>query len=106
VLRGVRGKTVQGLAVILGCAHRGIINTLYYAQQLSGTAEMHTILRGSHLLRAPQERFRQTIAVLRELGVQRLGLCHCTDLPAASMLALEFREKFFFNKGGTIVHLP
>ncbi len=29
-------NTEQGLVVILGCAHRGIINTLYHAQQLTG----------------------------------------------------------------------
>ncbi|GAH12545.1 unnamed protein product, partial [marine sediment metagenome] len=28
-------NTEQGLVVILGCAHRGIINTLYHAQQLT-----------------------------------------------------------------------
>jgi 7,8-dihydropterin-6-yl-methyl-4-(beta-D-ribofuranosyl)aminobenzene 5'-phosphate synthase len=99
-------KTKLGLAVILGCAHRGIINTLYHAQQLTGTAEIHTVLGGSHLLRSSEERLWQTIAALRELDVQRLGLCHCTDLPAASVLAQEFREKFFFNKAGTIVQLP
>jgi 7,8-dihydropterin-6-yl-methyl-4-(beta-D-ribofuranosyl)aminobenzene 5'-phosphate synthase len=99
-------KTKPGLAVILGCAHRGIINTLYHAQQLTGTAEIHTVIGGSHLLRSSEERLWQTIAALRELDVQRLGLCHCTDLPAASLLAQEFREKFFFNKAGTIVQLP
>jgi 7,8-dihydropterin-6-yl-methyl-4-(beta-D-ribofuranosyl)aminobenzene 5'-phosphate synthase len=99
-------KTKPGLAVILGCAHRGIINTLYHAQQLTGTAEIHTVIGGSHLLRSSEEQFWQTIAALRELDVQRLGLCHCTDLPAASLLAQEFREKFFFNKAGTIVQLP
>jgi len=99
-------KTKQGLAVILGCAHRGIINTLYHARQIAGTPVIHTVLGGSHLLRASEERLWQTIAALRELGVQRLGLCHCTDLPAASLLAQEFGDKFFFNKAGTIVQLP
>lgn len=98
-------KTKQGLVVILGCAHRGIINTLYHAQQIAGTAEIHTVLGGSHLLRASEERLWQTIAALRELDVQRLGLCHCTDLAAATVLAQEFGEKFFFNKAGTIVQV-
>ena len=99
-------KTKQGLVVILGCAHRGIINTLYHAQQIAGTAEIHMVLGGSHLLRASEERLWQTIAALRELDVQRLGLCHCTDLAAATVLAQEFGENFFFNKAGTIVQVP
>ncbi|GAG06430.1 unnamed protein product, partial [marine sediment metagenome] len=43
---------------------------------------------------------------LKEFDVQRLGLCHCTDLPAASVMAQEFGESFFFNRTGTIIDLP
>ncbi|MFH1350581.1 MAG: MBL fold metallo-hydrolase [Pseudomonadota bacterium] len=99
-------KTKQGLVVILGCAHRGIINTLCHAQRIAGTQVIHMVVGGSHLLRASEERLWQTIAALREIGVQRMGLCHCTDLPAASLLAQELGDKFFFNKAGTIVQLP
>jgi 7,8-dihydropterin-6-yl-methyl-4-(beta-D-ribofuranosyl)aminobenzene 5'-phosphate synthase len=99
-------KTKQGLAVILGCAHRGIINTLYHAQHIAPSAEIYAVIGGSHLIGASEEGLWQTIVALRELGVQRLGLCHCTDLPAATVLAQEFGEKFFFNKVGTIVQLP
>jgi 7,8-dihydropterin-6-yl-methyl-4-(beta-D-ribofuranosyl)aminobenzene 5'-phosphate synthase len=96
-------KTEQGLVIILGCAHRGMINTLYHARQLTGTEKIHAVVGGSHLINASEERLWQTIAALRELGVQRLGLCHCTDLPAASVLAQEFGESFFFNKAGTVI---
>ena len=95
-------KTEQGLAIILGCAHRGMINTLYHAQQLTGTDTIHTVIGGAHLINASEERLWQTIAALKDIGVQRLGLCHCTDLPAAGVLAQEFGEKFFFNKAGTV----
>ena len=99
-------KTGAGLVVVLGCAHHGIINTLYHAQQLTGVKSIHAILGGAHLISASKERIRLTIAALKELGVQRLGLCHCTDLPAASLLAQEFGDRFFFNKAGIITDLP
>jgi len=99
-------KTGAGLVVVLGCAHHGIINTLYHAQQLTGVKSIHAILGGAHLISASEERIRLTIAALKELGVQRLGLCHCTDLPAASLLAQEFGDRFFFNKAGIITDLP
>jgi len=41
-------STEQGLVVLLGCAHRGAINTLYHAQQLTGVEEIHAVLGGSH----------------------------------------------------------
>jgi len=99
-------RTGQGLVVILGCAHRGMINTLYHAQQIAGTATIHAVIGGSHLVGVSEDRLWQTVAALKDLGVQRLGLCHCTDLPAAGLLAQEFGECFFFNKAGTIVDLP
>lgn len=94
------------LVVILGCAHRGIINTLYHARQLTGKEMIYAVVGGSHLINASEERLWQTIGALRDLGIQRLGLCHCTDLPAASVLAQEFGESFFFNKAGTVIELP
>jgi len=99
-------NTGSGLVVVLGCAHRGIINTLYHARQLTGGATIYAVVGGSHLINTSEERLWQTIGALRELGVQRLGLCHCTDLPAASVLAQEFGENFFFNKAGTVVEVP
>jgi 7,8-dihydropterin-6-yl-methyl-4-(beta-D-ribofuranosyl)aminobenzene 5'-phosphate synthase len=94
-------NTEPGLVVILGCAHRGIINTLYHAQRLTGVKTIHTVLGGCHLMDASEERVRLTIAVLKELGVQRLGVSHCTGLPASVTMAQQFGDKFFFNNTGT-----
>ena len=99
-------KTETGLVVILGCAHRGMINTLYHARKLTGVDKIHTVVGGSHLVGVSEERLRQTIDDLRSLGIQKMGLCHCTDLPAASLLAQEFGDHFFFNKAGTVIDIP
>jgi 7,8-dihydropterin-6-yl-methyl-4-(beta-D-ribofuranosyl)aminobenzene 5'-phosphate synthase len=99
-------KTGQGLVIILGCAHRGMINTIYHAQHITGISEIYAVIGGSHLAGVPEERLWQSIAALRELNVQMLGLCHCTDLPVASVLAQEFGSIFFFNKAGTIIDIP
>jgi 7,8-dihydropterin-6-yl-methyl-4-(beta-D-ribofuranosyl)aminobenzene 5'-phosphate synthase len=98
-------NTGSGLVGILGCAHRGIINTLYHARHLTGKEMIYMVVGGSHLINTSEGRLWQTITALRELDVKRLGLCHCTDLPAASVLAQEFVESFFFNKAGTVVDI-
>ncbi len=98
-------NTEPGLVVILGCAHRGITNTLYHAQQLTGVKAIDTVLGGCHLMDASEERIWLTIAALKELGVQRLGVCHCTGLPASAIMAQEFGDKFFFNNAGTRLSL-
>jgi 7,8-dihydropterin-6-yl-methyl-4-(beta-D-ribofuranosyl)aminobenzene 5'-phosphate synthase len=98
-------NTEAGLVVILGCAHRGIINTLYHAQQIMGVKAIYAVLGGCHLLNATEERIWLTIAALKELGVQRLGVCHCTGLPASALMAQEFGDGFFFSNAGTSISL-
>ena len=96
-------KTDSGLVVVLGCAHRGLINTLYHAQNITGNKNIYAIIGGSHLVGASQKQLNKTVATLRELNIRKIGLCHCTDLPAATILAQEFPASFFFNKAGTII---
>jgi 7,8-dihydropterin-6-yl-methyl-4-(beta-D-ribofuranosyl)aminobenzene 5'-phosphate synthase len=96
-------KSPKGLIIVAGCAHRGIINTIYHARELTGIEKIHAVIGGSHLMNTSEERIWQTIAAFREMGVEKLGLCHCTDLPAASILAQEFGDGFFFNKAGTSI---
>jgi 7,8-dihydropterin-6-yl-methyl-4-(beta-D-ribofuranosyl)aminobenzene 5'-phosphate synthase len=98
-------STRPGLIILLGCAHRGIINTVQHAQKITGVAEVYAIVGGSHLIGTSEERLWQTIAALKELNVRKLGLCHCTDLPVISVLAREFGENFFFNKSGMVIDL-
>jgi 7,8-dihydropterin-6-yl-methyl-4-(beta-D-ribofuranosyl)aminobenzene 5'-phosphate synthase len=94
-------NTEPGLIVILGCAHRGIVNTLYHARRLTGVKTIRAVLGGCHLIDATEERVYLTIAALKELGVQRVGVSHCTGLPASAIMAQEFGDGFFFNNAGT-----
>lgn len=99
--------TEQGLVVILGCAHHGIINTIYLAQKLTGVKEVNTVVGGCHLYSASKERIEKTVSALKELNVQHhLGVSLCTGLPAAMVMAQAFGERFFFNNAGTITNLP
>lgn len=103
--RAVIIKTEKGLVIILGCAHRGMINTVYHAQKITGIQEVYAVFGGSHLIGVSEERLWLTINALRDLGVQKLGLCHCTDLPVISILAQEFGENFIFVKSGMRLEL-
>ena len=99
-------NTEYGLVVILGCAHRGIVNTLRHAQQLTGKESVYAAIGGTHLFRASDERIDQTIADLKDMGIQRLGVSHCTGFRASARLAQEFEDVFFLNNAGTRLTLP
>jgi 7,8-dihydropterin-6-yl-methyl-4-(beta-D-ribofuranosyl)aminobenzene 5'-phosphate synthase len=98
-------KSEKGLIIILGCAHRGIINTIRHAQKLIGVEPVYAVIGGTHLISASPQRMDLTIAELLSFGIQRLGVSHCTGLPASAMLAQTFGEAFFFNNAGTRINL-
>lgn len=95
-----------GLVVVLGCAHRGIVNTLRHAQKLTGKEQVHTVIGGTHLFRASDERLERTIADLKEMGIQKLGVSHCTGFYPSMRLAQEFGDSFFVNNTGSRLTLP
>jgi 7,8-dihydropterin-6-yl-methyl-4-(beta-D-ribofuranosyl)aminobenzene 5'-phosphate synthase len=94
-------KSDRGLVVVAGCAHRGIVNVLNRARQLTGVESVYAVIGGTHLAPASPERLKLTIAELKRLGVQKVAASHCTGLPAACLLAREFGDSFLFNNVGT-----
>ncbi|MFC1935459.1 MBL fold metallo-hydrolase [Chloroflexota bacterium] len=95
-----------GLVVVLGCGHRGIVNTLRHAQNLTGKETVYAAIGGTHLIRTSKERVEQTIVDLREMRIQKLGVSHCTGFHASAQLAQELGDIFFLNNAGTRFTLP
>jgi 7,8-dihydropterin-6-yl-methyl-4-(beta-D-ribofuranosyl)aminobenzene 5'-phosphate synthase len=96
-------KTDKGLVVVLGCAHRGMVNTLMHARTITGEERIHAVVGGTHLFRANADQLDQTIAALTSLGVAHIGVSHCTGMPAAISLREHFPDRFFFNHAGKVV---
>jgi 7,8-dihydropterin-6-yl-methyl-4-(beta-D-ribofuranosyl)aminobenzene 5'-phosphate synthase len=98
-------KSQNGLIVILGCGHRGMINTIHHAQKITGLERVHMVVGGTHLFTASRERIDLTIAELKRLGVHKIGVSHCTGMPAAARLFQEFGDNFFFNNTGNVISI-
>jgi len=103
--QGLIVKTPKGLVVISGCAHRGIINMLLHAQNITEEKRIHLVLGGTHLFKASEERIHKTIAALKELKVQKIGVSHCTGSSVSALLAREFPDGFFANNAGTCIEI-
>jgi 7,8-dihydropterin-6-yl-methyl-4-(beta-D-ribofuranosyl)aminobenzene 5'-phosphate synthase len=94
-------NTKPGLIVVLGCSHHGMINTLYHAQKLTGRKEIRMVIGGCHLINSPVERVYKTIAALKEMDIQRIGVSHCTGLEGSAIMSQELGERFFYNNACT-----
>lgn len=91
----------DGLVVVLGCAHAGVVNTLRHVVALTGCPKIHTVVGGMHLENASPVRMAQTLAALPELGVQRLIPLHCTGLRAFAEFRAALGEKCLPGAAGT-----
>ncbi len=80
-------KGDDGLVIITGCAHSGIVNIVEYAIKVCGDSRISDIIGGFHLLDAPPARLNFTRERLAALAPRTIHPCHCTDLAARIHLA-------------------
>jgi 7,8-dihydropterin-6-yl-methyl-4-(beta-D-ribofuranosyl)aminobenzene 5'-phosphate synthase len=74
--------TDQGLVVLTGCGHAGIINIVDYARKVVRDVPVHATLGGFHLYAASDEALAWTSDQLRAAGVAWLLGAHCTGIEA------------------------
>ena len=82
----------EGVIVILGCAHAGVVNTIDYVSELTRQRKIFAVLGGMHLLGASQEHLRAITHAFYQYNVQVIGPCHCTGLKAIKYLRSQFPD--------------
>jgi 7,8-dihydropterin-6-yl-methyl-4-(beta-D-ribofuranosyl)aminobenzene 5'-phosphate synthase len=95
--------TNKGLAVLLGCSHRGVINTLTHVVKLTGKRKIHAILGGLHLGKASDLKLKRIIDHLQGFGLEKIGVGHCTGYRAILALSKEFSDRVFLNTVGNVM---
>ena len=81
VLRGV-----EGLSVIVGCSHVGIVNIVSTIAKRFNQPIVR-IIGGVHLLNADNERINKTFTALKRFGVRDFKLCHCSGIDTKNFTA-------------------
>ncbi|MFO8058725.1 MAG: MBL fold metallo-hydrolase [bacterium] len=97
--------TDQGVSVILGCAHRGLINTLRHVKGRLGNDRFHSVWGGTHMVDRSPEEVERTIEALRELDVGLIATAHCTGFANEARLASALPERFTFATVGARAEL-
>ena len=69
-------KTVQGLIIITGCSHPGIVTIAKKAVQICSD-RIYFITGGFHLGGTPVGNLKNIIRELKALGVEKIGPSHC-----------------------------
>jgi 7,8-dihydropterin-6-yl-methyl-4-(beta-D-ribofuranosyl)aminobenzene 5'-phosphate synthase len=83
----------DGLVVVTGCAHSGIVNTIKHAQRITSKHMIRAIIGGFHLSKASSEVIRKTVEEMMVLDPQLVFPCHCTGIKAISKLIEAFGDR-------------
>lgn len=95
-------ETSEGLVVITGCAHPGVVEMTRRAKQVGGD-EVYLVLGGFHLGSASRQKIERIITDFRALGVRRVAPCHCTGDQAIKAFADTFGADFIRNGVGCVI---
>jgi 7,8-dihydropterin-6-yl-methyl-4-(beta-D-ribofuranosyl)aminobenzene 5'-phosphate synthase len=96
----------RGLLVLSGCGHAGIVNTLRYAQRLTGQQKLAAVIGGFHLSGPMFEPIIDpTVRAFDELSPALLVPAHCTGWKAVHQLAARFPDAFVQSAVGTTIEL-
>lgn len=97
-------ESSNGLIVIFGCAHAGVVNTLDYISKLTDGKNIYAVIGGMHLLNASPVRIENTINTFEKYKIQKVMPLHCTGKKAIDAMKNAFDEKcLFLGTGGQII---
>ncbi len=92
----------KGLVVLSGCGHAGAINSIRYAQKLTGINTIYALLGGLHLTGGIFEPIiPRTVKELKAIAPRLIMPGHCTGWKAIHALARELPEAFVQGSVGT-----
>jgi 7,8-dihydropterin-6-yl-methyl-4-(beta-D-ribofuranosyl)aminobenzene 5'-phosphate synthase len=98
-------ESKQGLIIITGCAHPGIVNIVKKAKEMFPNENVYLVLGGFHLFGASDLELKTIINDFKKLGVQKVAPCHCSGDKCRELFQEEYRENFIENGVGKIIEI-
>jgi 7,8-dihydropterin-6-yl-methyl-4-(beta-D-ribofuranosyl)aminobenzene 5'-phosphate synthase len=92
-------NTAQGLILISGCGHAGIINTLTMARGVFPREPVYAVLGGFHLLANTDTQVDWTADKLKDFGTSYFMGAHCTGIDSVYRI----RQRLGLPRGSAVV---
>ncbi|RLF32331.1 MAG: MBL fold metallo-hydrolase [Thermoplasmata archaeon] len=96
-------KLDNGIVVISGCSHAGIVSITKKAVEITGESNIKAIIGGFHLIDARKERIDETIKKLSEMNVEKIYTGHCTGFLAECEFKKIWKDNFEKLHSGKII---
>ena len=95
-------KTDQGLVVITGCAHPGVVRMIEEAQKMLDEP-VYLVIGGFHLGKASAQELDSILDAFRQIGVEKVAPTHCTGDHAIERFEAEYKNDFIQAGAGKII---
>jgi len=93
-------ETGEGLAVMTGCAHPGIVSIVGEAERLFPHTPLALVMGGFHLVSASDAEIDRIVQSFRRLGVRKVAPSHCTGDRARARFQAEYGEDYIAGGAG------
>lgn len=97
-------ETKNGLVIITGCAHPGIVNIVQHVKKILNQ-KIYMVFGGFHLAAASDSELKNIIAQFREMEVEKVGPCHCSGDRCRELFADEYKEDYLNIGVGKIIKI-
>jgi 7,8-dihydropterin-6-yl-methyl-4-(beta-D-ribofuranosyl)aminobenzene 5'-phosphate synthase len=91
----------RGLVVVTSCSHRGVVNVVKRAIEVSGVKTVHAVMGGFHLAPQKEEYVRETVAALKAINPDHVIPMHCTGEAFTDIVQQEMPSKFIRSYTGS-----
>jgi 7,8-dihydropterin-6-yl-methyl-4-(beta-D-ribofuranosyl)aminobenzene 5'-phosphate synthase len=97
--------TNEGLVVLTGCAHPGIVNIVRRAKEVVPSRAIALVMGGFHLRSASDKELAKLIQDFRQLGVKKVAPSHCSGERARGCFQKEYKDNYVAGGVGNVVTL-
>ncbi len=98
-------KGQKGVSVVTGCAHPGVVEVVSSIKKEMSLKKIYMVFGGFHLEDTKRDDVGKVIESLKEMGVLKVGPCHCTGEKSRRIFSGKYHENFIPVKAGHIIQL-
>jgi 7,8-dihydropterin-6-yl-methyl-4-(beta-D-ribofuranosyl)aminobenzene 5'-phosphate synthase len=97
-------NTPNGIVLVTGCAHPGIIEIIEKAKTIVG-GNIYMVIGGWHLFSTSEREIKGIIDSFLRMGIQKVAPCHCTGDLAIAMFKKTYGKNFIQAGVGRIIQV-
>ena len=98
-------KTENGITVITGCSHPGIVKILEKVKEKFPQEKLYFVFGGFHLMDQTEREIEIVVEKFMEMKVEKVGPTHCSGKEAEEIFKKKYGKKFVTIKVGQTIEI-